>query len=396
MIFDIDANINDLMIMLTDKYRKYTSNDHSSIPIEKVQQLMDSILYCINGYLNSVNVDSNSITTSDYRSANALYEKGLELEKENFARAKELLINIKKTSLKIDNMSYQDTIFGGLDIFFKKYDILYAAHETPADIDYQLCFEVIDFTGVEYILKYLEQLYVENIFCNKFDEKDIKALLKGYSQDYRVILINIFEIVLQNIIGLELIGNDILRLNIYAEDRLILQEMLEDLNLFELQDKLLLALDSILDKLDIKDYNQVEYAKKATVKISYDIKHCISIKKIDKIFITSDYKKDEAASTYKDGVQMSSDELRKFISEMQECRFTSDKIDMIKSSVHSLRDLIDILDTCIWDDEYIEVFKLLSQVELDILCQIVVSDMAIGYKLSELKSWQREFLKFEK
>ncbi len=395
-MFDVDANINDLMLMLTDKYRKYTSNDHSSISVEKAQQLMDSILYCINGYLNSVNVDSNSITTSDYNSANALYERGLELEKENFSYAKELLINIKNTALKIDNMSYQDTIFGGLDIFFKKYDVLYAAHETPADIDYQLCFEVIDCTGVEYILKYLEQLYIENIFCNKFDEKDIKALLMGYNQDYRVMLLNFFEVVLQNILGLELISSDILRLNIYAEDRLILQEMLENLDLFELQDKLLIALDSILDKLDIKDYGQVEYAKKATIKISYDIKHCISIKKIDKIFITSDYTKDEVASTYKDGVQMSSKELRKFISEMQECRFTSDKIAMIKSSVHSLRDLIDVLDTCIWDDEYVEVFKLLSQVELDILCQIVVSDMAMGYKLSELKPWQREFLNFEK
>lgn len=68
---------------------------------------------------------------------------------------------------------------------------------------------------------------------------------------------------------------------------------------------------------------------------------------------------------------------------------------MIKSSVHSLIDLIDILDTCIWDDEYVEVFKLLSDVEIDILIQNVASDLAMGYKLTELKPWQREFFIYE-
>lgn len=95
-----------------------------------------------------------------------------------------------------------------------------------------------------------------------------------------------------------------------------MQEILENLSLFELQDKLLSALTSILYKLDINDTNQRTYIKKATINISYQMKHCISIKKLDKIFITSDYTKDKVANTYEDGIQMSSEELRKFIDEM--------------------------------------------------------------------------------
>ena len=63
-------------------------------------------------------------------------------------------------------------------VSFKFYNPDYAAHEVMASIDYQLCNPVTDLTGVEFILKYLENLFIENEFCSYFDAEDIHHLGK--------------------------------------------------------------------------------------------------------------------------------------------------------------------------------------------------------------------------
>lgn len=281
MLNNLDTN--ELMMILVDKYKKYTVNDHSSITVQKAQQLMNSILYCINGYLKSL--DKGLISASEHYNAFVLYERGLEFEKTNLSNAQKLLINMKNNILKIDNIYYQDTLLRGIDLFFRNYDILYAAHETPGSIDYPLALPIYDLEGVEYILEYLKRLYIENNFCACFTSDNIEYLLRKFNDDYKDIPFNIFEVVVRNAIGLEILGIDIMQLSINTYERACLYKILKPLSIELIQEKMILAINEILKFNKIEDNKQKEYIKKVVIELSYEIKHALSIKKLENTFI---------------------------------------------------------------------------------------------------------------
>lgn len=281
MLNNLDTN--ELMMILVDKYKKYTINDHSSITVEKAQQLMNSILYCINGYLKSL--DKGLVSASEHYNAIDLYEKGLETEKANLSNAKKLLMYVKSNTLNIDNYYYQDTILKGIDLFFRSYDILYAANETPGSIDYPLALPIYDLEGVEYILEYLNRLYVENNFCACFALDDIECLLKKFNDDYKDLPFNIFEVVVRNAIGLEILGIDIMKLSINSYERASLYEILKPLSIEQIQEKMILALNEILNFLKINDNKQKAYIEKVLIELSYEIKQVLSIKRLENTFI---------------------------------------------------------------------------------------------------------------
>ncbi len=281
MLNNLDTN--DLMMILVDKYKKYTVNDHSSITIEKAQQLMNSILYCINGYLKSL--DEGLVSASEHYNALVLYERGLEHEKANLSNAKELLLKVKNNILNIDNVYYQDTLLSGIDLFFRNYDILYAAHETPGSIDYFLALPIYDLEGVEYILEYLNRLYIENNFCSCFATGDIEHLLKKFNDDYKDLPFNIFEVVVRNAIGLEILGKDIMKLSISTYERASLYEILKPLSIEQIQEKMILAINEILKFHQIEDNKQKEYITKVVIELSYEIKQVLSIKRLENTFV---------------------------------------------------------------------------------------------------------------
>lgn len=91
-------------------------------------------------------------------------------------------------------------------------------------------------------------------------------------------------------------------------------------------------------------------------------------------------------SEFEDGEMMDDEKLRLFIEEMQECRYLSDKIGMIREQIHSLSDLEEVLKECFWDAEYPEVFQLLSPPEADALQANIKLKQDFG---SPLEEWEK-------
>ncbi len=78
---------------------------------------------------------------------------------------KELLQKVRETAPSVENRSYKDTL-KGIEVFFKKYDYRFFAHEIPGDIDYQLCHPLPgELQGIEYINGYLRRLLTETGFA---------------------------------------------------------------------------------------------------------------------------------------------------------------------------------------------------------------------------------------
>ena len=147
----------------------YTKDESSSINIDIADNLLKSVCYTISISLTKDNNINEIINNLKNRSITSLFKEGQKIIKNKFINSKNILEHIKKDKLKISNYSYIDTIDYGIDVFIKKYDYFYKAHEVPGDIDYQLSDNVFSYEGVEQIERYLINLNYENVFCNYFD-----------------------------------------------------------------------------------------------------------------------------------------------------------------------------------------------------------------------------------
>ena len=91
-----------------------------------------------------------------------------------------------------------------------------------------------------------------------------------------------------------------------------------------------------------------------------------------------------------DNEHMDNEKLRHLINEINDCRFVSDKVVIVRQEVKSIGDLVEILNVCFWGREAIELFKELSKDEIYLIKYFL--DNREGF-FSNSK-WEVEFAKY--
>ena len=201
----------------------------------------------------------------------------------------------------------------------------------------------MNYVGIEYINNYLETLSLENEFCYNFDICEINELLKGYDKKCELLLINIFELVLINSLGLIICGKSLKSLNINSIDREEIKNKLGKLSLEELQEALLKYAKRCCEILEIKNEALVNYIKKSTLKITSLIDESIKLNRLETVFISFNEDNDNEIIEYTDGEKMNNSVFRKLSEEIRECSSIQDKIALIKNNIKSIEDLADML-----------------------------------------------------
>jgi hypothetical protein len=343
---------------------RYTMGDSTSIPIETAEELLNSICFLLGLQLRGLmNVDEilikediGEVLKASLIKVESLMEHG-----------KKLLKAVRKSSPNIENISYKDTL-KEIGEFFNKYDYRFYAHKIDCSIDYQLSNPVSEkLNGIEYIIEYLKALLIENELCICFDKDNIIYILNSYCSDYKEQLINIFEPIVTNAIGLDILGENILTLSISALQREMLLRILINLSRDEILEKLRSSANRVCGTLGIVENEKIEYIKKTAVDLYPRIEVGLSTGNIDNIFLSFKYEENSKESEYIDNDAMDNERLRNLIDEINDCRFISDKIAIVKEEIHSLRDLVEVLGVCFWEDEALELFKTLSEEEIYII-----------------------------
>ena len=109
----------------------------------------------------------------------------------------------------------------------KRYDAVFFAHHVPGDIDYQLCMPVSEsLMGVDYALRYLQKLELEDELLTCFPIHRVLALLDGVSARWRALVCNLLTPVLENAMALMLLGRPPRGLHVSGDDRAALLVML--------------------------------------------------------------------------------------------------------------------------------------------------------------------------
>ncbi|WP_459478151.1 DUF6179 domain-containing protein [Clostridium saccharoperbutylacetonicum] len=380
--------------LLKIQLKYYTKDESSSVMVEVAENLLEGIDYTLSFYLKTFNSIELIIDELKNNSLSQILETGRDLIKVTMEESKKLLEYIINNKLKINNYSYNDTIDDGLPPFFKEYDYFFTPHvgSCSGSIDYQLYMDNWNYKGIEYIRNYLKILNLENEFCNKFHIYEINELLKGYDKRSEYLLINVFELVLINSLGLVISGKPLNSLNITNSDREVLRSNLMNLSLEKLQDKLLKCAAKCCETLTIENNELINYIKKSTTKLTEWLYESIKLDKLETIFISFKENINEDFIEYEDGEKLSNTSFKNITEKIRECSSVQDKITLINYNIKSLEDLIDMLNAeCLFDDEFMHLFKNLSKTYIILLAKHI-SDFSFNNDYE--KDWYYEFKKY--
>ncbi len=374
-----------IMELAAGRTELYAMGD-SSIRVEMFSELVKSICFTLKMGINAQNEPPKSALKGDLRMllevGRAKIESGVQYGRELLRRAEEGMLNI-------ENISYQGVI-PGIEKFFKGYDYYYFAHEIPGDIDYQLFVPVSEqLQGIDYITEYLRHLTSENEFCGHFETNTITDLLKSFCADYKGLLINLFEPVVVNAIGLKLLGADIFKLEITKMECELLKKRFEEWGdgaIIELER----ASDELCHQLGISKEG-ASYAKAAVPDLYPRIRVALAAGTLENIFIRFKEARAITSVRFYEGEVMDDEKLRELIDEICDCGSVSEKIALMKSDIHSMPDFAEVLNICFWGDECEALFDALNKTEHSLMLAYIQS------RPPEWRSesgWEHEFMKY--
>jgi len=193
----------------------YTMGDSTSVPKHVAVDLLRSVSFVLGIDPERPEIPERLLTVDledDFRRSLAEIERKVELTGKLWREACASMPPIPNTAL-------QDTL-ASIGDFPKHYDYRSMAHEIPCSIDYPLCRPVPEtLVGVDYINEYLRRLALETDFVGRFELHACLRVLERSSPDYVDLLVNLYEPIATNAIGLAVIGKDPRLLLVSDDDR---------------------------------------------------------------------------------------------------------------------------------------------------------------------------------
>ena len=275
-----------ILKLLDEIVYKYNGADSSSIRKEIMEDISNSNIYTISIYLKSFRNPDEAIKNIKEQGLKIAYQEGRKKIDKMLSIIRVMYIKVKQSKINIENDTYNDTIIGGIQGFLKVYDPDFKAQDMKITADYPLYNNLIGkLDGVEFIKEYLSSIYLENLFCKKFSKEKIKYLLYGYSHDYKELVINIFEIVLLEVIACKLAKRDVQDLSISIAELNEIYLMLENKDKSEIENIINQVYKEICNELILDNEELQIYIKKNLSSIVEIITNAVKQKTLDKVFI---------------------------------------------------------------------------------------------------------------
>lgn len=269
--------------LLGERTGRYTMGDSSSVPVELAQELLTSICFTLGAYLKETGETQKLLVTADL---SELLKAGIKIIESQIETGKQLWQAAWLSAPEIENTAYRDTLksIGG---FFKRYNRHFLAHQIPCSIDYPLCDPVPEQTmGIAYINEYLRRILMENDVLRRFDSRRIIRLLEGYCSDYIELLINLCEPVVTNAVGLVLLGENPLSLQITDAHRSRLAALFAPLSEIEAHHTLTEAAERLYRIVNIENEDEQKYLMRLAVELAPRILAALPHGNLDGIFIS--------------------------------------------------------------------------------------------------------------
>lgn len=230
---DMNKILSKLLELSYYKCKHYNSNLVSTIKIDNLKNINNSNMFTLGLYLKKYNIyDGINILLND--EIISLYNKSYSYLISYINKTKMFYkVVFLKNMIKTNNYYYNSTLGVGIKSFFKLYNSSYYSDRLIISVDYECALKRLNLNGIEFISKYLEYINYENIYCKKFNYKNIELMLKKKYVKYEDIVINIFSDVFLVSLLLKYLDKDIYSLNIDDINLDILYIDLEDVDTFK-------------------------------------------------------------------------------------------------------------------------------------------------------------------
>ena len=171
----------------------YCAGESSSIPAFEAHELALSTAYAL-GIAHATPEEAACVLNVE--NPVALWREGIcELEKRTDAAL--LLWHEAVTTMPpIRNVALRDTL-ASLGEIKRRYDVYFAAHVVPCDIDYQLSLPIdTGLLGIGYVEAWLSRFLSEARWISRFDVDSCTAMLERICPDYRGLHVNLYDLLL--------------------------------------------------------------------------------------------------------------------------------------------------------------------------------------------------------
>lgn len=354
----------DCLSLLAKQTERYNSGDSSSIRVEEAQNLLASIMFTIGVWLKTYPTPDEAVAAVQKDGIYALYQNGRERIDQLLKSTKMLHSSIIGNLVQTKNVFYRSTIVDGIEGFFKRYYPEFAAQEIHITADYPVHHQMERLLGIEFIQKYLECINYENLFCAQFSAEDVHHLLCGYDEHYEQLLFNIYEPVLSAAIGCILSGRDVHRLEMAPSSIKILGDLFRGKTRTKIVEILMEAIGQLSMLLELTEPLK-RYISGSLPQIAVLIENAVRLQTLDRVFILPKYPENNTKFIFSFGEKMDDKKYRKILEEIMQCRYPADKKALIKSKIHSLADLEDILlDAELNEEETLSILSELNPAEI--------------------------------
>lgn len=265
----ISYEAEDLVPIVAELAKRYTSGESSSISYEVAGQLMEAVLYCIREFEKG---EAFSLTTVKKLPAGKCYERGLELVEKKVQDALKLYNRMMLYFSSYGNRCLQDTVGKGMPEFFKWYDYRLNPQDTLLTLDYPILMDLSADTGIDRIYGYLLCISLEQKFLRKFPRDFVREALAEYDSRYQWMIDNLCEVVLFKVIRYIVLDKNLTEPDFSPEELSRLQKIIREKSLEELREKLKEAVDDLVDDYFEEDENLKTYLYAAIQNISVRMK----------------------------------------------------------------------------------------------------------------------------
>lgn len=207
-----------LFEILSEQTNLLTKGESSSIPAEKAQELLTSVVYTIGLRLKYFTSPEQAVDALKSVSLRKLFDEGLSEIRKSAVIARRIQKRISDKLFDTPNVYYRSTIIDGINGFFKLYKPQFSAQEIHITADYPVCCGRPQLDGIEFIGRYLRCIEAENEFLNLFEPGTVHKLLCSLSKDYRSCPINLFEPVLLSALALSALNRSAAGLDLTKDD----------------------------------------------------------------------------------------------------------------------------------------------------------------------------------
>ena len=373
---DVISIQNQIVSCLAELIMQKTNGESTSLSAEETKNLMDSIIYTLDIYLENIENPDEAAHKLKTEKVSRLIKKGTKIINDMYDKIMDYYLYIVKNKLKVQLDCYNTTIDEGLPIFLKVYNMMFSAHSASTSIDYPLAIDDWDVRGVKYMYIYMKHLIIENKFCKIFGDEKIEKLLYNFGKkirmDYKVELINIFELTYHNAIFMLLAGEKVLDLVLTSRNYKVLIKKLEKLNDKQMEVLIRKCAYQLLIELDIQDEEIKNYIFECLPDLIYRLNTNRDNKSLQSMIIEEAEEKEAKRYIFESKESMDESTFRKVINKMKDIYDEEEKADYIIANIKSLYDFIDILNLdYLYENEYYALFSKLSDFELALITKFV-------------------------